>query len=190
MFTKGHRPAQTGKSTTVDPICSLEDLARVQALVQHDVRLRALLALALNTALRASDLVSLKWSDITHDGSVIVQERKTHKRRVVPLNDQTLRAVRAWEQESNSAFIFTGQRGVLTVGSWGRQVKDLCQRAGLQGKFASHTCRKTFVRIQHEQFGTSLSTLMFALNHSSERQTLAYCGRLGDDLRAAYQHAL
>lgn len=192
-FLPGHTPSHTGKTTTTDPIKTMDDLSKVKVLVQDDVRLHALWAVATNSALRASDLVSLTWSDAHDDGSavtLIVKERKTYKRRVVTLNTATSKALRAWRDECAFDHIFSGQRGAMTVGSWGRIVKDLCSRAGLDGRHCSHTCRKTWVRLQLDEFGTSLSTLMFALNHSTERQTLAYAGRLGDDVAAAYSNSL
>ena len=49
---------------------------------------------------------------------------------------------------------------------------------------------KTFVRLQHDVFGTSLTTLMHVLNHLSERQTLSYMGLLAEDVAEAYAHAI
>ena len=189
-YSLGHTPSHKGKTTTTDAIKSLEDFAKVKALVASDVRLNALWHVATNSALRASDLVALTWADLASDGTLTVLERKTHKRRVVPLNDATLKTLRAWQDECAYDHIFSGQRGQMTVGSWARIVKDLCDQAGLEGRFASHTCRKSFVRLQHDVFGTSLPVLMTLLNHSNERQTLTYMGRLQDDVVKAYAHSL
>lgn len=189
-YKLGHTPSHTGKTTTTDPIKSLGDLNKVKALVAPDVRLNALWLVATNTALRASDLCSLVWSDVSSDGTITVRERKTAKRRVVPLNASTLGALHKWQDICDHDHIFSGQRGAMTVASWARIVKDLCDRAGLEGRFASHSCRKAWVRIQLDEFGTSLHTLMVALNHSTERQTLQYCGRSQADVVKAYAQAL
>lgn len=191
-FRLGHA-SNRGKSTTVDPITSLDDVAKVRALIASDVRLSALWAVALNSALRASDLVALTWADTSDDGeriTLVCQERKTSKRRVVTLNAATSALLRAWRAQCYYDHIYCGQRGPLTVGSWARIVKDLCASAGLDGRFASHTTRKSWVRLQLDEFGTSLQTLMVALNHSTERQTLAYCGRSTADVAAAYANVL
>ncbi len=191
-FRPGHA-SNLGKTTTVEPITSLADVAKVRALIERDVRLRALWAVAINSALRASDLVALRWDDTTDDGeciTLVCQERKTSKRRVVTLNAATSTLLRAWRAECFYPTIFCGQRGPLTVGSWSRIVKDLCAQAGLKGRFASHTTRKSWVRLQLDEYGTSLQTLMVALNHSTERQTLAYCGRTAADVASAYRNVL
>ena len=189
-FANGHVPSHKGRSTTVDPIKNLDDLSKVKALVLPDVRLNALWHIATNTALRASDLVSLKFSDVQTDGTLVVRERKTAKRRVIPLNSSTLKALRVWEDHATCDYIFSGQRGAMTVGSWSRIVKSLCEQAGLEGQFGSHSCRKTFVRLQCDVFKTSLPVLMSLLGHSTEKQTLVYCGKLQDEVVKAYSHAL
>jgi integrase len=129
----------------------------------------------------------------THDGTVItlrVLEGKTKKPRTIPLNAEASRALRAWRATCQSEFIFSGQRGQLTTAAWGRMIKHWCRSLGLEGNFSGHTARKTFVRIQHDVHGTTLPVLMTVLNHSSERQTLTYMGRLGDDVLKAYANSI
>jgi integrase len=191
-FKLGHT-GNKGRSTTVEPITSSADVARVKAIVANDVRLRALWSVAINSALRASDLVRLTWDNLSDDGdriTITTLETKTSKRRVVPLGAEPSRFLRAWRDLCAYDFIYSGQRGQLTVGSWCRQVKDLCDKAGLEGNFGSHTARKTWVRLQLDEHGTSLQTLMVALNHVTERQTLEYCGRMQKDVVSAYANTL
>jgi hypothetical protein len=61
---------------------------------------------------------------------------------------------------------------------------------GIEDRIASHTLRKTWVRLQRDVFGTELQTLCYALGHSSERQTLAYCGITPDDVATAYRNVI
>ena len=68
--------------------------------------------------------------------------------------------------------------------------KQWCADVGLQGSFAAHTTRKTWVRLQVDHFGTSLSVIMTAVGHRSEAQTLHYCGKLGDVVTKAYGNAI
>ncbi|ALT76989.1 hypothetical protein AT984_07070 [Paucibacter sp. KCTC 42545] len=69
-------------------------------------------------------------------------------------------------------------------------IKDWCKAVGNEGNFCGHTARKTFVRVQYDEFGTSLPVLMTILNHSSERITLGYMGRLTEDVEQAYSNAI
>lgn len=193
MFEVGHTPSHKGKTTTTDAIKDPMQVALIKELLKDHVRDLALWTLSLNTALRAGDLVKLTWDDTHDDGSSItitLLEGKTKKRRVIPLNPATSQILRAWRGQCEHNHIFSGQRGAMTTATWGRLVKGWCETVGLDGRFASHTARKTFCRIQYEQNGVKLATLMHILNHSSELQTLTYLGCLQDDVNDAYKKGI
>lgn len=193
MFAQGHTPAHKGRTTTTDAIRDVGAVQRIKELLKDDVRGLALWSVSLNSALRAKDLMALTWNDTHDDGRVItltVLESKTKKRRVIPLNPASSTLLRAWRAQCDSEFIYSGQRGRLTTATWGRMIKDWCSQVGLQGRFASHTARKTFVRLQHDVHGTSLTTLMHMLNHATPTQTLQYMGRMTDDVSEAYRNSL
>lgn len=193
MFEQGHTPKHKGKTTTTDAIRDPEKVAAIKELLKDDVRDSALWAVALNTALRAGDLVNLMWTDTHDDGNVItltLLEGKTKKRRVIPLNAPTSSLLRAWRAECNDCYIYSGQRGQMTTAYWSRLIKGWCEAVGLEGRFASHTARKTFVRLQHDVHGTSLTTLMHMLNHATPSQTLTYMGKMTDDVAEAYNNEI
>jgi integrase len=193
MFVKGHTPVHKGKTTTTDPLKTPEAVQKVKDYLAGNVRDYALWVVAVNTAFRAGDLCNLTWDDTADDGTTItitVLEGKTKKRRVVPLNAQASAALREWRKHCDSQFVYSGQRGQLTTATWGRLVKGWCEACGFSGSFAGHSTRKTFARVQHDHFGTSLPVLMKVLNHSNELQTLTYLGKLGDDVLKAYSNSL
>jgi|EndMetStandDraft_4_1072995.scaffolds.fasta_scaffold164202_1 integrase len=193
MFKPGHKPPHKGRSTTTDPVKCPQVVAKIKALLANDARDLALWTVAINTALRSGDLCSLTWADTLDDGvqiTIRVLEGKTKKPRLIPMNAEASAVLRTWRSQCRSEFVFSGQRGQLTTAAWGRMVKAWCHAVGLEGSFSGHTARKTFVRIQHDVHGTSLPVLMTVLNHSSERQTLTYMGRLGDDVTKAYGHSI
>lgn len=191
MFQVGHLPAHKGKTTTTDAIRDVAQINAIRELLRNDLRGLTLWNVAINSALRAGDLVKLTWDDVIDDGKVItllLLEGKTRKRRVVPLNEATSSSLRAWRSYCDHAHIYSGQRGPLTTATWGRMVKGWCEAVGIEGRFASHTARKTFVRIQHDVHGTSLTTLMHVLNHSTPTQTMTYMGRMDEDVAQAYKN--
>lgn len=193
MFVKGHIPAHKGKTTTTDPVKDPAVVAKIKDLLADHVRDLALWTVAINCAMRSGDLCRLKWENTEDDGVTITircLEGKTKKPRLVPLNEQASRVLRAWRRVCDSEYIYSGQRGALTTAAWGRMVKAWCHAVGLEGNFSGHTARKTFCRIQHDHFDTSLPVLMTLLNHSSERQTLTYLGRMDDDIREAYKNEI
>jgi integrase len=193
MFVEGHTPANKGKSTTTDPIRDPAVVNRIKAMLADSVRDLTLFTLAVNSALRAGDLTRLTWDDARDDGkkiTLVVLEQKTKKRRVLPLNGPTSALLRKWRATCDSQFIYSGQRGAMTVATWGRMIKSWCEAVGLAGRFASHTARKTFVRLQHDLHGTSLTTLMHMLNHSTPQQTAIYMGSMDDDVALAYGNTI
>jgi len=189
MFVQGHTSPSKGKTITTDPIKSSADLAKVKAVTQKSPRDHALLMLMIHTALRAGDICRLTWDDI-YDTEVRLIERKTGKRKVVPLNEPTMEALRVWRGRCEHEQIASGQRGALTTATLGRLVKGWCEEAGLVGRFSSHSTRKGFVRIHVDEVGTSMAALMTIGNWSSERMVLHYCGKLDDSVRVAYSVAL
>lgn len=192
-FRIGHTPANKGKSSTVEPIRDPQAISNIKRLLAEDVRELALFTVAINSALRAGDLCRLQWNDALDEGKTItltVLEEKTGKRRIVPLNEPTSAVLRKWRVICDSPYIYSGQRGPLTTATWGRMLKDWCLSVGLQGRFASHTARKTFVRQQHDQHGTSLATLRHMLNHATESVTAIYMGSMDKDVAAAYRKVI
>ena len=193
MFEVGHTPSHKGKTTTTDAIRDPAHVGLIKKLLKDNVRDLALWTLSLNTALRAGDLVKLTWDDTQDDGTSItltVLEGKTKKRRVIPLNPSSSKILRAWRIECEHTHIYSGQRGAMTTATWSRMIKGWCEAVGLEGKFASHTARKTFVRLQHDVHGTSLTTLMHMLNHSTPAQTMQYMGKMEDDVAEAYTNEI
>ena len=71
-------------------------------------------------------------------------------------------------------FLFTGQRGQLTVSYLNRLVKGWCRAVNLRGNYGSHTLRKTWGYHQRVTFGVDIPRLMVCFNHSTQRQTLDY----------------
>lgn len=189
MFVVGHTPKHKGQRTTTDPLKTSAAVAKVKSLLQGKVRDYALWAVACNSMLRAGDLVKLTWENCEDDGDRItlrLLQGKTKKPIAVPLPSDVSAALRAWRAQCESEHIYSGQRGPLTVASWGRMVKAWCREVGFDGNFSSHTCRKTGVRVRYDEHGTSLATLMHMLSHTSEATTLIYMGKMTDEVERAY----
>lgn len=189
-FRHGHVPAHKGTRTATTPIREYSKVQEVKSLLRSNRRNLALFTLGCNTAFRASDLLSLRRADLTElaDGryEVLKVEQKTGKVRRITLNAPTSQVLRDHLTTSAGDLVFQGQRGKMSVSYLGRLMKSWCQQAGVDGRVATHTMRKTFVRLQYEHFGTSLAVLMRALNHSSEQQTLTYVGMLPKDIERLY----
>lgn len=191
-FRTGHTPFHKGRTTTTEPIRG-EHIAAIKELLKDRPRDRAIWAVATNCALRAGDLLDLRWDQLEDDGERIsfrVRESKTTKLRYLVLNPSVSDALRSWRTFSDSEWCFSGQRGKLTVPALGRMVKHWAQQVGHNGQIASHSLRKTWCRAMVDQFDEPLYKMMAAFGHSSELQTAQYVGLLRDDVAALYEHVV
>jgi integrase len=193
MFKPGHKPAHTGTITTTDPIRG-DDIQKVREYLADRPRDLAIWSVGTNSALRAGDMLSLKWDELEDDGTRIsftLRESKTHKLRKITLNAQVSSDVRVWRSMSESEWCFSSQRGgPLGVPALGRMIKHFAKEAGVGAKrVSSHSLRKTWCRA-HADRGVPLHQLMWALNHSSERQTAQYLGLLTDEVASLYEHVV
>lgn len=181
-----------GRITTTEPLKTLDDVKKVRAVLQKDPRGFALFCLGVNSALRASDILKLKRSDLKGN-ELFIREKKTRKLRRITLNDLTIAAINVYLATRQDAheWMFVGQRGKMTHGYFGKLVKTWFADAGVpDGQYATHSLRKTFCRLQHEVFSVSLGTLMTCLNHSTEAQTLQYVGLNAEDVTTTYANQI
>ncbi|MBC8444253.1 tyrosine-type recombinase/integrase [Candidatus Woesearchaeota archaeon] len=193
---KGNNPKK-GSQIRVEPIRSKAAIKRIKLMLANSPLYSAVFCLGINTAFRASDLLSIKVHQVQNleaGGMLAVKEKKTGKIRRVAVNQTCVDAIhrlldsRAYNDDD---CIFMGQRGVLTVSSLGSLVKKWCQEAGLNdGNYSSHTLRKTWGYAQRVWFNASLPILVEAFNHSSQKQTLAYLGIQEEEIMDLYANEL
>lgn len=193
-FRIGHIPAHKGKRTVTTPIKEYSKVQDVKAKLRHDKRALALFTLGCNTAFRAGDMLRLQRDQIAlqEDGryEIVTVEQKTQKLRRIMLNGPTSKILREHIEASSGAYVFEGQRGKMSVSYLRRLIKEWCAEAGVDGHIATHTMRKSFVRLNYEHFGAPLAVLMRALGHSSEKQTLDYVGMLPKDIERLYENSI
>ena len=193
-FHIGHIPAHKGKRTVTTPIKEYSKVQDVKATLRYDKRALALFTLGCNTAFRAGDMLRLTRDQLTlqEDGryEIVTVEQKTQKLRRIVLNAPTSKILREHIDSSSGTYVFEGQRGKMSVSYLRRLIKEWCAEAGVGGHIATHTMRKSFVRLNYEHFGASLAVLMRALGHSSEKQTLDYVGMLPKDIERLYENSI
>ncbi|MEW8063284.1 MAG: tyrosine-type recombinase/integrase [Candidatus Thiodiazotropha endolucinida] len=152
-----------------------------------------LFTLGINTAYRASDLLSLTVGQVEHlrPGDLLeIKERKTRKYRVATLNHSAWVALDDWlrvhpDRGNSDAPLFLSGQGhaALTVSAVTRMVKRWCLTIGLHGHYGSHTMRKTWGYHQRKDNDAPLPLLMHAYGHATEAQTLNYLHIQERDLR-------
>lgn len=181
-----------GDVIKVDPIRDPKDIKSIKKLLSDKPRDYCLFVLGINTNLRASDLRSIKVSQVIgvkEGDELVLNEKKTGKARRITLNKAACEAINklldsgGFEPDDD---LFKGQRGTLTVQSINRLVKSWCSSINLKGNYGSHTLRKTFGYHQRVQLNTSIPELMVMFNHSTQKQTLDYLCIQADEIKDAY----
>ncbi len=193
-----NHPAK-GASIKVQPIRSLTAIQQIKGNLKDQPRNLCLFTLGINTAYRASELLSLSVGDVADlraGDALDVKQIKTKKYRLTVINSVVYRAIQHWlehhpRRHDCKAPLFLSQRGskALTVAAVNRLIKQWCKSADLAGNYGSHTLRKTWGYQQRTSNDAPMALLVRAYRHTSETQTLDYLGIIPSEICALY-HAM
>jgi len=184
-----------GSSIKVEPIRDLRAIKRIKTLYAHKPRDLCLFTLGINTAYRATELLSLRVGQVAHlqaGDRLDLKQSKTGKYRPVTLNASAIAALDQWlavhPDPRDTAPLFQSSRGkgALTVSAVSRMVKLWCADVGLKGNYGSHTMRKTWGYHQRVQKNQPVPLLMAAFGHTTQAQTLEYLCIQDDEIRDLY----
>lgn len=155
-----------------------------------------LFTLGINSALRISDLLQLKISDIVDEKNrlkdrIQTQEKKTGKSKDFPLSDTAKKAIseylseRKWFSLDEPLFASRKGKAALQRDQAYKIINRAARAIGIQDKIGSHTMRKTFA-YQAYQSGIDITLIQKLLNHSAPSITLAYIGITQDQMDDVY----
>lgn len=199
---------------SAQPIKSLDDIRRVSRFLIEQGRYRdyMMFIVGINFGLRASDLLSLRFSNLIDDNLVFresfpVFEKKTRntrkrkKNRYITINDAVIESVTIYLEHtpnvSLSDYMFRSESNnsvktnePITIQGLNGILKDIGKDLNLGIRFSSHTLRKTFcywMMVQGNNDPRRLFLLQKTLGHSSYLQTLAYIGLDAEEIAEAYR---
>ena len=185
---------------TAQPIRSREDLTRIKdyyRIIRPNSRNYLLIIMGLNTALRVSDVIRLKWRDVydfqarTCREHISLEEQKTGKASVIFLNDSVKAAIQEYRQFLCGRDASLPEEDYI-FGSYGRGethisrvqvfriVRQAAQACRIEGVISCHSLRKTLGYHAWKQ-GVQPVMLMNIFNHSSFQITRRYLGIEQDD---------
>lgn len=182
--------------STTQPIRDLESLSELKNFYykrEPNPRNYALISLGLNTALRISDLLHLRWEDIydferqDFRQHIVITEHKTKKENRIALNQNAKEALNVYllsrGEIKKEEYLFCGRnrRTVpLSRSQAYRIIRHASEMLHLDEHISCHSMRKTF-GYHAWKFGTSPVVLMDIFNHSSFDITKRYLGIEQDD---------
>lgn len=181
--------------STTQPI---RDITQLQLLKNYyytekvNLRNYALICLGLNSALRISDLLNLRWNDVYDFQEerflphIIIIEKKTGKETRIALNRNAIAGLSEYKNTLNDialeSFLFPGQKKQtpLSRSQAFRIIKKAAESLHMEKGISCHSMRKTFGYYAWKQ-GTPPAVLMDIYNHSSYQITKRYLGICQED---------
>ena len=185
----------------------IKELEQINALKRYflekgQFRNYALVVLGMNTSLRISDIIVLRWKDVYNyrynkfKKHLIVIEKKTKKKNTVALNKATIEALELLRKKEQRTlpehYIFVSQKGEnqpITRQRAYTIIKGAWSKLGFEDNIACHSLRKTF-GYQAWRKGVPPALLMSIYNHSSYEITKRYLGISQDERDQVFMKVL
>ncbi len=177
------------------PIRTIAEIEQMKSyfLSRNRIRDYALFVTGINTALRISDLLQLRWMDIydstrnTYRRHMDIYEQKTQKHAEVALNESCIKSFKLLRQHSpflyETEYIFCHNNNHFVPISRNRAyhiIKQAALETHIEGNISCHSLRKTFGYHAWKK-GTPSALIMNIYNHSSIEITKRYLSISQDD---------
>ncbi len=180
--------------STTQPIKQLEEITKLKSFFKekNDLRNFVMIVMGINTALRISDLLKLRWKSVYDQEKrkyykhIRVIEQKTGKTNIVALNQAVLEALEELRQMCHSSrddYIFQSRTGInrpISRSQAYRIINNAAKNIGLEGNISCHSLRKTF-GYQAWKKGIPPAVIMEIYNHTSIDITKRYLAIDQDD---------
>ena len=182
----------------------IKDIQQINELKNYflekgETRNYTLVVMGLNTSLRISDMLSLKWKDVynfrinAYRQHIELIEQKTGQNTIIALNESVIEALEVFkgniEQIVPDLYIFKSRVGENRPISRNRAfhiIKEASEELGIESNIACHSLRKTFGYQAWKQ-GVPPALLMSIYNHSSYEITKRYLGISQDERDSVFR---
>ena len=164
---------------------------RVRLQLRGNLRDLALFNLAIDSKLRACDLLGLRIGDIAHQGHInsraVVMQRKTRRPVQFEIAEMSRDALQAWVRASGlrgSDYLFPSRSSAsphLSTRQYARIVHRWVREIGLDSScYGTHTMRRTKAALIYRRT-KNLRAVQLLLGHSKLVSTVRYLGIEVDD---------
>jgi len=184
----------------VEPFRHTKDIKTMLDICEEEGKYKEklLLLFGINSSLRISDLLKLKWDDVlTPERKRIknqfkIKEGKTGKTKVITINAMLKEGLEDFMKHDPTmeGYLFKSEyrdkEGQPITRQYAHKfIKWITYAAGLEGNYSTHSLRKTF-GYRAREAGVDISKLMLVLNHSSPEVTLRYLGYTAREIANVY----
>ena len=194
MSTPEHSPWNKGKLTGQKSPLRLRDIwaIRVRLQLQNRTRDLALFNLAIDSKLRACDLVRIRVLDVAHDGvhiahRAIVLQQKTKRPVQFEITEQTRTAISTWIAHASlqpQSYLFPSRlhdSPHMSTRQYARIVDKWVSEIGLDvTAYGTHSMRRTKASLIYRRT-KNLRAVQLLLGHSKLESTVRYLGIEVDD---------
>ena len=173
-----------------------EDIQNIFSYLEEkqNIVILAVIKFALNTGLRISDVLKLKFEDLKFNSII---EKKTRKRKRILFNEDCLIIVEVLSEfykekgikNYNTGFLFKSMvnRNMnkeipLSYQGINFHIKKIRDDLGITYAFNTHSFRKAWARRAYFESEKNIALIMKVLNHSSPDITLRYIGIEDEDI--------
>ena len=188
-----HEPWNKGKLIGQKPPLKLKEIwgIRIRLQLTDSVRELALFNLAIDSKLRACDLVKLRVSDVLHGDHIaertIIMQQKTLKPVQFELTEQTRHSVQRWIKSRGlvqSSYLFPSRlnrASHLSTRQYARLVDRWVTSIGLDSRvYGTHSLRRTKASLIYRRT-KNLRAIQLLLGHTKLENTIRYLGIEVDD---------
>ena len=190
---KHHEPWNKGKLIGQKAPLKLKEIWAIRVRLELSNRIRdlALFNLAIDSKLRACDLVKLKVRDISHGDRIssraIVMQQKTERPVQFEITEQTRKSISEWLQLAtlrSDSFLFPSrlhESPHLSTRQYARIVNDWVEEIVLDPiNYGTHTMRRTKASLIYRRT-KNLRAVQLLLGHTKLESTVRYLGIEVDD---------
>lgn len=187
------KPWNKGKLVGQKPPLKLQEVwsIRIRLELQNDTRELALFNLAIDSKLRACDLVSLKVKDIMLGNCItkraMVLQQKTQRPVQFEVTDKSRQSIKAWIQKASLVsddYLFPSRKNPklpITTRTYARIVDSWVRSIGLDpAEYGTHSMRRTKASLIYRRT-KNLRAIQLLLGHSKLESTVRYLGIEVDD---------
>ncbi len=161
----------------------------------YDYRTKAMLELLYATGMRVSELLSLRFSNIDLENTIVRVEGKGSKERIIPFNDTSKKYLELYlnfyrpkliKPGKNYEELFLNNRGTpMTRQGLFKLLKQLCKELGIKKNVSPHILRHSFAT-HLLNAGADLRVIQEFLGHSSISTTQIYTHVSKEHIKAEY----